>query len=109
MSSKKNQEKETTIIAEIVIAPHGVGTSLSKYVKEAVKIIDSYPGIRVLHHPMGTVIEAHDINAILDVTKKAHMALINAGCKRVITTLKIDDRRDKPRRMEDKVKAITDN
>ena len=108
MTINNNQEKETTIIAEIVVAPHGVGTSLSKYVKEAVKIIDNYPGIRVIHHPMGTVIEAPDLDTILDVTKKAHMALINAGCKRVITTLKIDDRRDKPRRMEDKVKAITE-
>jgi len=97
------------VIAELVVAPHGVGTSLSKYVKEAVKIIDNYPGIRVWHHPMGTVIEADTIDIILDVTKKAHMALINAGCKRVITTLKIDDRRDKIRRMEDKVKAVTDN
>ncbi len=97
-----------TVIAELVVSPHGVGTSLSKYVKEAVKVIDNYPGIRVWHHPMGTVIEAKSLETILDVTKKAHLALIEYGCKRVVTTLKIDDRRDKPRKMEDKVEAVTE-
>ncbi len=100
------KNEEYTIIAELVIAPHGVGTSLSKYVKEAVKVIDNYPGIRVLHHPMGTIIEAESLEVIFDVTKQAHEALIKQGIKRVITTLKIDDRRDKKRSMEDKVKAI---
>ena len=102
-------ENDFAIIAELVVSPHGVGTSLSKYVKEAVKIIDSYPGIRVWHHPMGTVIEAKSLETILDVTKKAHEALFEHGCKRVVTTLKIDDRRDKPRKMEDKVKAVTED
>ncbi len=100
-------DNDFAIIAELVVSPHGVGTSLSKYVKEAVKVIDNYPGIRVWHHPMGTVIEAKSLDTILDVTKKAHQALFKHGCKRVVTTLKIDDRRDKPRKMEDKVNAVT--
>lgn len=99
--------KQHTIIAELVVSCLSVGTSLSKYVKEAVKAIEATEGIRVLHHPMGTVIEAHSLDKILEVTKKAHEALIKMGCQRVITTLKIDDRRDKPRKMEDKVKSIT--
>ncbi len=98
---------KTKVIAEISTYPVGEkGTSLSKFVKEAVKEIDKYPNIRVIHHPMGTVLEADSIDIILDVTKIAHEAIVNAGASRVITQLKIDDRRDKPRKMEDKLKAI---
>ena len=94
------------VIAELVTSPVGEGTSLSKFVKEAIRKIDSFEGIRVLHHPMGTVIEADTIDQILEVTKLAHEAIFEAGARRVVTTLKIDDRRDKERKMEDKVKAI---
>ncbi len=94
------------VIAELVTSPVGEGTSLSKFVKEAIREIDSFEGIRVLHHPMGTVIEADTIDQILEVTKLAHETIFKAGAKRVVTTLKIDDRRDKDRKMEDKVRAI---
>ncbi len=101
------ESKSNKIIAEIVIAPFGVGTSLSKYVRASVKVIDEFPGIRVVHTPMSSVVEADSIDQILEVTKKAHEAMFEAGAKRVSTLLRIDDRRDKPRVMEDKVKAIS--
>ena len=97
----------TKVIAELVIAPFGVGTSLSKYVKESVKVIDKFRGIRVQHTPMSSIIEADSIDQILEVTKAAHERMFDAGAKRVSTLLRIDDRRDKPRRMEDKTKAIS--
>ncbi|MHA2290375.1 MAG: MTH1187 family thiamine-binding protein [Promethearchaeota archaeon] len=95
------------IIAELSTYPVGEGTSLSKFVKEAVKVIDNFPNIRVVHHPMGTVIEADDISQIFEVTRLAHKAILDTGANRVITQLKIDDRQDKVRRMEDKVSAVT--
>lgn len=94
------------VIAEIVTSPVGEGVSLSKFVKEAIKEIDNFSGIRVFHHPMGTVIEADSIDQVMEVTKLAHEAIFRAGAKRVVTSLKIDDRRDKERRMEDKVEAV---
>ena len=98
---------KTKVIAEISTYPVGEkGTSLSKFVKQAVKEIDKYPNIRVIHHPMGTVLEADSIDIILEVTKVAHEAIFKAGASRVVTQLRIDDRRDKPRKMEDKLKAI---
>ena len=99
--------KTAKIIAEISTFPVGVGTSLSKYVKQAVKVIDNFSGIRVIHHPMGNVIEADDLDTILEVVKQAHSAIVNTGAKRILTQIRIDDRRDKPRKMEDKVKAIS--
>ena len=99
--------KSNKIIAELVIAPFGVGTSLSKYVKESVKEIDKYPDIRVQHTPMSSIIEADTIDQVLDVTKRAHERMFEAGAQRVSTLLRIDDRRDKPRKMEDKTEAIS--
>ncbi len=96
------------IIAEITTYPIGMGISLSSFVKKAVKQIDNFPDIRVHHHPMGTVIETSTLDQVLEVTKLAHEAILGTGAKRVITQLKIDDRRDKPRQMEDKVIAIED-
>ncbi len=98
----------TKIIAEITTFPVGEGTSLSKFVKEAAKEIDNFKGIRVIHHPMGTVIEAESLDQIFDVTKLAHEAILKTGALRVLTQLRIDDRKDKSRRMEDKVAAISD-
>jgi uncharacterized protein (TIGR00106 family) len=99
----------TKVIAEISTYPVGEGTSLSKFVKKAVKEIDDYPNIRVVHHPMGTVVEADNIDTVLEVTRRAHNAIVKTGASRIITQLKIDDRRDKPRKMEDKVAAISDD
>ncbi len=101
------REKRTKVIAELVIAPFGVGTSLSKYVKESVKVLDEFPNIRVLHTPMSSILEADSVDEILEATKAAHERMFIAGAKRVSTLLRIDDRRDKPRRMEDKVRAIS--
>ena len=81
--------------------------NLSNYVKQAVKAINNFSGIRVIHHPMGTVIEANDLETILEVVKQAHNAIVNTGAERILTQIRIDDRRDKVRKMEDKVEAIS--
>lgn len=94
------------VVVELIIVPYGVGTSLSKYVKEAVKVIDGFPAIRVIHTPMGTIIEADSISEVFEVAKIAHERMFELGAKRVSTTIRIDDRRDKLRRMENKVDSI---
>ncbi len=98
--------KKYKVIAEIICSVVGMGPSVSKYVKIAAKTIENYEGIRVMHTPMSTIIEADTIDQVLEVTKKAHESLFEAGLERVVTQVRIDDRRDKPRTMEDKVKAL---
>jgi uncharacterized protein (TIGR00106 family) len=97
---------ENCVIAEFSVVPLGTGnTSLSKYVRKAYEeVIRS--GIRSSLTPMGTVIEAESIDRIFEVIKLAHEAVFNAGAARVSTSIKIDDRRDKKRRMEDKVETL---
>ena len=99
---------KTKIIADITTYPVSEGTSLSKYIKRAIEEINKYPDIRLIHHPMGTVIEADTLDQVFEVTRLAHEAIIRAGALRIITQVRIDDRRDKPRKMEDKLATVLD-
>ena len=101
-----SKEKKLTIIAEISIFPIGEETSLSPYVKKAVEAIRSVDGLKLQVTPMCTILEATDLEQILEAFKRAHKAVIEAGAKRIVAHLKMDDRLDKPRSMEDKVKAV---
>lgn len=93
------------IIAEVSIVPLGVGPSVSKYVKEAVRTLEK-SNVRVIRGPMGTVIEAESLDVIWDAVRKAHEAVFEMGAPRVVTTLKIDERRDKEHTVESKLKAL---
>jgi len=103
---KVDEEKRLTIIAEISIFPVSEGTSLSPYVKKAFEAIKSVEGLRIQLTPMGTILEAVDLEQILEAFKRAHRAVRESGAKRIVAYLKVDDRLDKPRSMEDKVKAV---
>jgi uncharacterized protein (TIGR00106 family) len=94
------------IIAEFSVVPVGTAsTSISDYVAKAVTVVER-SGLRSMVTPMGTIVEAENIEDIMEIIKKAHNAAILAGAERLVTTIKIDDRRDKERRMEDKVAAV---
>ncbi|MBM5804682.1 MAG: MTH1187 family thiamine-binding protein [Candidatus Verstraetearchaeota archaeon] len=94
------------IIVEFSIVPLGTGgTSMSDYVSKACREVEK-SGVRYMITPMGTIIETNTVDKAFEVIKKAHEAVIKAGAARVSTSIKIDDRRDKERRMEDKVKAV---
>jgi len=92
------------MIAELTIFPVGSGTSLSDYVAEVLKVIHN-SGLKYELHSMGTNVEG-DIEDIARVVKMCHQALFNKGCKRIATTIKIDDRKDKTYSMEKKVKVV---
>jgi len=96
------------IICELICSPVGVGVSVSEHVKAAVRALNQIEGIRAQTHPMGTVFETDSLQKVFEATEAAHTAILNAGVKRVVTQLRIDDRRDIDRKMEDKVKAVQD-
>lgn len=94
------------IIAELTIVPlGGSGTGLSSYVSEAVKEIKN-SGVEYQVHATGTVIEAPNVEKVLEVTRKAHKAVLEAGAPRVLTTLTFDERTDKEEKMSDRVKKV---
>lgn len=93
------------IISQLSIAPVGKETSLSKYVKIVLEILKKND-VKFQLNDMATVIETKDLETLFGVVKSAHQAVIDAGAKRVITELKIDDRRDKNVRIGTKVKSV---
>jgi uncharacterized protein (TIGR00106 family) len=93
------------IVADVSVVPLGVGTSVSAYVKKAVKALDG-SGLKVLHGPMSTSLEAETVDEVFAAVKKAHDAVLAAGAKRVVTTVKLDDRRDKEHTMASKLRSI---
>ncbi len=93
------------IIAEVSIAPFGVGTSLSRYVKEAVKALRE-SGLKVTPCPMGTVLEGPDLGSIFRAVEQAHDAVRAAGGERISINLKVDARYDKDTSAEEKLRSI---
>jgi len=63
-------------------------------------------GLKCEITPMGTVMEADSLETIFEAVKAGHEALRIKGILRVESTLIIDDRRDKPRTMKDKVNSV---
>ncbi len=93
------------IVAELSITPIGEGTSVSKYIKTALESLKEN-GVKFRANAMSTVIEVEDLETLFNVVKKVHETVLNAGAKRLITDLKIDDRKDKEITIESKLKAI---
>ncbi|MFO7966753.1 MAG: MTH1187 family thiamine-binding protein [Archaeoglobaceae archaeon] len=92
-------------VVELSIVPVGTGsTSISSYVKQAVSILKE-KGLKYEVTPMGTVIEG-DLEEVLEVCKQIHRSVLSSGVNRSITTIKIDDRKDKELTMESKVAAV---
>ncbi|MEM2109442.1 MAG: MTH1187 family thiamine-binding protein [Candidatus Odinarchaeota archaeon] len=98
------------VVVEISIVPLGTGSaSLSKYVAKAVSVLKSFKDIRVEVHSMGTVIEADELDTVLAAVKQAHNEVFNMGVARVLTQIKIDDRRDKPVTIKSKIESVMRN
>ncbi len=95
------------VIAEINIIPLGTGTtSLSRYITACLDIVKQAQDISYQLTAMGTIIQG-PLERILELAQKMHEIPFTMGAKRLVTTIKIDDRRDKPITIEGKVKAIS--
>lgn len=95
------------IIAEFSTVPVGTATTgVGKYVKAVLKELKKQEGIRAEPGAMGTVIEAEDMGCLLRAVENAHNSLFDQGVRRVVTELRIDDRRDKVATIESKTKAL---
>jgi uncharacterized protein (TIGR00106 family) len=93
-------------IAEVSVVPLGTETpSVSKYVARAVKILQQEKDVKYEITPMGTIIEG-DLDKILAVVRKMHEGTFGEGVVRVLTTVKIDDRRDRAQGMKEKVNSL---
>ena len=93
------------VVVELSVVPVGTGgTGLSDYIAAALREVKR-AGVRYHLCPACTVFEA-DLDTALKIAKAAHRAVIDSGVKRVITTLRIDERLDTQRTMEERVRRV---
>lgn len=93
-------------IVEITVVPLGTSSpSISEYVADCIKILQRSDGINYELTSMGTIIEG-DLDQVLAVVRQMHEVPFAKGINRVTTTIRIDDRRDKPITMQGKVSAV---
>ncbi len=81
-------------------------TSASFYIAKAIDSIKNIENIRYEINSMGTVLESDNIDVINDASKKMVDTVHNLGIDRVEVIIKIDSRKDKHVKMEEKVKSI---
>ncbi|MCM3571869.1 MULTISPECIES: MTH1187 family thiamine-binding protein [Mesobacillus] len=98
-------------IVDVTVIPIGTQTpSVSSYVADIQKILKQYEergDIQYQLTPMNTLIEG-ELPVLFEVIQAIHEAPFNAGIQRVATNIRIDDRRDVKRRMQDKVDRVNE-
>ena len=90
-----------TVVALLSVAPVVEG-SMADEVAKAVAALDDFD-VAYETNPMGTVIEADDIDTVMAAATAAHKAVDG---DRVSTFLKIDDKRTREQSAREKVEAV---
>ena len=95
-----------TVVVEFNIIPLGGGINVSKYLAPALHEVKK---AKVKHQltSMCTIFEAKNVEEAFNIVQTAHSAVFTTGIQRVVTTVKIDDRRDIEKSMEEKVHSLT--
>jgi uncharacterized protein (TIGR00106 family) len=94
------------MIAQMSVYPIGEGTSLSRFVKKGVAVIEK-SGYAYDVGGMATTVEVPDLDALFELVKQVHAAHVAEGARRVVIDLKVDDRRDKTATIASKKSAVT--
>ncbi len=90
---------------EISVVPMGTRSpSVGVYVAECIKVLKK-DRVHYSLNSMGTVIEG-ELDDLLKIVKKMHSAPFRRGVQRVVTSIKIDDRRDKKLSGKSKVNSV---
>ena len=93
------------IISQLTIVPMVEKISITNYIKKVIEVISKH-NVRFETNAMATVLETENLDQLFKIVKDAHMAMINEGVQRVVTELKIDDRRDKNATIDTKLNGI---
>lgn len=94
------------VIAEISVIPMGTKTpSASEYVARAVRAIMQQKNVKYQLMAMGTLLEG-DLSDVLEAAKRMHESVFGKDVQRVVTSITIDDRRDKQLTMDYKVQSV---
>lgn len=113
-TNKKNVRR-VVVHAEVSLIPIGssdtttgrkVSTSMSSEIAVAFDAISKVQGLKVILTPMGTLIESNNLSNIFRAIELAHQAVKDTGIKRIISTIRIDERIDASHTLKDKVQSV---
>jgi uncharacterized protein (TIGR00106 family) len=94
-------------IVEISIVPLGTkSSSLSAYVAQVLRVLEEST-LQYELTPMGTIVSG-DLDGILKVVRKMHESVFSPEIARVLTQIKIDDRRDRAASPQQKIRSVMD-
>jgi uncharacterized protein (TIGR00106 family) len=94
------------VVAEVSIVPVGTAdTGISRYIAASLEVLEGKKDLSYRLTPMGTVIEG-PLDKLFEAVREMHEIPFNKGALRVVTHLKIDDRRDKTATMAGKVESV---
>lgn len=98
----------STVNAEISIVPIGTSdTSMSKEIAAAYDAIRNIKNLKkVTLTPMSTQVESDNLDHVFQAIHAAHNSAKSAGAKRVISTIRIDERLDKPNTLDEKIQSV---
>lgn len=98
----------STVNAEISIVPIGTSdTSMSKEIAAAYDAIRNIKNLKkVTLTPMSTQVESDNLDYVFQAIHAAHDSAKSAGTKRVISTIRIDERLDKPNILDEKIQSV---
>ena len=98
----------STVNAEISIVPIGTSdTSMGKEIAAAYDAIRNIKNLKnVILTPMSTQVESDSLDHIFQAIHAAHDSAKSVGAKRVISTIKIDERLDKPNTLDEKIQSV---
>ncbi|HCA7089618.1 TPA: MTH1187 family thiamine-binding protein [Staphylococcus pseudintermedius] len=96
-------------IVDVVVIPVGTeGSSVSQYIAEIQTKLEEFKQEGKIDYqltPMNTLIEG-ELADLFEVIQAIHELPFNKGLDRVCTNIRIDDRRDKQRKMNDKLDSV---
>ena len=94
------------VVVEVSIVPIGTAdTSISRYIAASLEVLKAKKDLSYRLTPMGTVIEGPLVK-VLEAIRDMHEVPFSKGAQRVVTSIKIDDRRDKTATMISKLESV---
>ena len=91
-------------IVAVSIAPVGEGPSVGAFVGAALRVLEDQDRVRFEPGPMFTTLEG-DLAEIFALVQRMQEAVFARGARRVSTVLKVDERRDRPASMDEKLES----
>ncbi|EZQ01716.1 MULTISPECIES: MTH1187 family thiamine-binding protein [Acidianus] len=93
-------------LVDISVEPIGTGsTSISSYVKAVYEVLKA-KGVKFYPAPSMTTLELDNIEDLGKIIKEIDNKLTDMGVKRIVTIIKVDDRRDKENSIDHKLDVI---